>query len=107
MHTPQPWSPADATLCLNALGKSPDLSLSLTRHAQDRLEERDLTIGDVLYILHRGFVLEPYEAATRAKLFKYKILSATPNSENRSVAVVVIPDPVSLQVKIVTVMWQD
>lgn len=107
MHKPQPWSPADATLCINALGKSLDLTLSLTLHAEDRLAERDLTTGDVLHVLRKGFVLDPHEATTRANLFKYRVQSATPNSENRTVAVVVIPDPNSLQIKIITVMWQD
>ncbi len=107
MHKPQPWSPADATSCINALGKSDDLDLSLTEHAQDRMAQRGLIAGDILHVLKRGFILDPPEASTRPNSFKYRIQSTTPNSGNRSVAVVVIADTKSQQVKIVTVMWQD
>jgi hypothetical protein len=107
MHKPQPWSPADATLCINALGKSDDLTFNWTEHAEDRMAERGLIVGDVLHVLKRGFVLDPYETSTRPNSYKYRIQSTTPNSGNRSVAVVVIADATSQQVKIVTVMWQD
>lgn len=107
MHKPQPWSPADATICINALGKSDDLTVSFQDHAEDRLDERDLLFGDVLHVLKFGFVLTDCHQATRPKYYKYRIQSPTPNSGSRSVALIVIPDAKALEVKIVTVMWQD
>ena len=107
MHKPQPWSPADATLCINALGKSDELTFNWTDHAEIQMDKRGLIIGDVLHVLKRGFVLDPCNPASRQKFFKYRVQSATPNSGRRSVAVVVIPDVKNHKVKIVTVMWQD
>jgi hypothetical protein len=71
------------------------------------LAERDLIIGDVMYVLRNGFVFEDPEPATQPDLFKYKIETRTPNSNNRSVRLVVIPDPQRCWVKVVTVMWVD
>lgn len=68
---------------------------------------RDLIVGDVLYILKNGFVYEDPEPATQPKLFKYKIETRTPNSNNRSVRIVIIPDCNTCWIKIVTVMWAD
>lgn len=107
MHKLQPWSPAEATQCINALGKSDDLTFNWTEHAEDRMAQRGLILGDILHVLKRGFVLDPHEPSTRPNSFKYRIQSTTPNSGNRSVAVVVIADIKSQQVKVVTVMWQD
>ncbi len=53
---PQPWSPADATDEIRALAKRPDLKITYTLHAKDRLAERGLFIGDILYVLKNGFV---------------------------------------------------
>ena len=70
------------------------------------MAERDLTMGDLLYVLKNGFVYEPPEQATQPGLWKYKIETRSPNS-NRVVRVVVIPDASKSWAKILTLMWAD
>jgi hypothetical protein len=71
------------------------------------MEERDLVMGDVLYLLKNGFVYEEPEPSTNKRFYKYCMESKTPNSRNRAVRVVVIPDQYRCELKIVTVMWVD
>jgi hypothetical protein len=98
------WSSGKATENIRNCANS-DFSLLWTRHAEERLFERDLIISDVLHILKRGFVYEEGEATSRNGFFKYKMECTTPNSHNRIVRIVVIPSP--SKIKILTVMWAD
>lgn len=103
----QPWSPAVATRNINRIGSDPRLNITYTVHSKGRLSERGLIIGDILFVLSRGFVHTDASPSTQEGLFKYEIETRTPNSNNRSVRAVVIPDTESIWVKIVTVMWAD
>ncbi|MBR7518797.1 hypothetical protein KC217_24345, partial [Mycobacterium tuberculosis] len=58
-------------------------------------------------VLRCGFVYEDPVPATQRDLYRYKMETRTPNSNNRVVRVVVIPDPSKCWAKIVTVMWVD
>lgn len=107
MRKPQPWSTADATIEINRMSKSATLKLSYTSHAKERLSERELLVGDALYVLKNGFVYDEPEPSTQVGLYKYKIESRTPNSNNRFVRAVVIPDEPSCHIKVVTLMWAD
>jgi Domain of unknown function (DUF4258) len=107
MIKPQPWSPADATHAIRGLGADSRLSLSYTSHFKERLIERGLFIGDVLFVLKNGFVFEQASPANQINFYKYKIETLTPNSNNRIVRVVAIPDPTRCWMKLVTVMWVD
>ena len=109
MAKPQPWTPADATDEIRAIATSerPPLSLILTKHASEQMQERSLYTGDVLFILKQGFVFGNAVASTRAGYYKYAVQSRSPNSGNRTVRVIAIPDPDRGHVKIVTVMWVD
>ena len=69
--------------------------------------DRGLILSDVLYALKNGFVYEECSSATQPGLWKYRIETRTPNSANRIVGVVVIPDESKIWIKIVTVMWID
>ena len=102
----RPWRPADATRRIRDK-VTPALQLMLTRHAKDRLQERDLLISDVLHVLRQGTVYETAEPATRPGLFKYQMERTTPNSNGRSVRLVVIPSPTNATIKVVTIMWVD
>ena len=106
MTKPQPWSPADATIALNALGRNRDLDVHLTDHALDQMEDRELIMTDLLAVLRRGFVYQQAVEATRG-FYKYEIEAKTPNSGTREVRLVLIPDPQQISVKIVTIMWVD
>jgi Domain of unknown function (DUF4258) len=107
MVTVQPWNPAQATKMINTISKRSDLTISYTRHAKEQMAARDLFVGDMLYVLKYGFVYEEPVASTQVALFKYRIESRTPNSNNRSVRAVTIPDEVRNWIKLITVMWID
>ena len=102
----KPWKPAEATSRIREKSRQ-ELALSYTRHAKDRMRERGLLVSDILHVLSKGTVYEEAEPATRGGLFKYQIECPTPNSNRRSVRLVVIPSPTGATVKVVTIMWVD
>ena len=107
----EPWSPADATGYIRriALRSIESGQVIFTRHASSRMQERSLLMGDVLYVLKHGFVYDDPEPCKRMpNCFRYAIESTSPNSDNRTVRVIVIPDAENgNNIKIVTVMWKD
>jgi Domain of unknown function (DUF4258) len=100
-----PMSAREATECIRRK-VAQQADIAFTDHFQERLEERNLIMGDVFHVLKYGFVYEEPQPSTRKGLYKCLIESPTPNSNGRTVAVVVIPYP-SCAVKLVTVMWKD
>lgn len=105
-RAPGKWAVADATKRVNDAAKSRDLSITLTGHAKEQMLARDLIMGDVLHVLKSGFIYDDPEEATKPGFFKYRIEGTTPNSDGRTVRVVVIPSG-GHELKIVTVMWRD
>lgn len=103
----QPWCPADATRAINGIAREAQFTLALTAHAKERLQERDLFTPDLLYVLKHGFVYEEPEPSTLNGFFKYQIEGPSPSSRGRTLRVVAVPDEVSCQIKIITVMWRD
>ena len=103
----QPWAPAEATVQIRKIGSDRHLTITYTGHARDQMLDRDLLISDVLYVLKNGFVYSVATAATQSGLWKYLVETRTPNSGNRIVRVVAIPDKSKIWIKIVTVMWVD
>ncbi len=103
----QPWKPADATDEIRRLARSDALKLTYRAHACEQLDERGLLMGDVIYALKNGFVYAEAQSTTRTKHYKYLMESQTPNSGNRGIRVVVIPDPSLCWIKVLTVMWVD
>jgi hypothetical protein len=106
VEIPQPWNPAQATERIRAIAQG-IYDLWLTGHAKDQMEERELIVGDVQFLLRNGFVFDPPIPATRPDFFKYLMESKTPNSGARDVRVSVIPDWTTKALKIPTVMWKD
>lgn len=103
----QPWTPAVATLTINAIARNPQFSLSYAKHVRDRLGERGLLMSDLLHVLKTGFVYKEGQPSTLANFFKYQIEAQSPNSGSRYLRVVVIPDETSLLIKAITIMWRD
>ena len=101
-----PWSPTKATEELRKIARQ-DFDFCWTAHVIERMEDRDLIVGDVVHVLKHGFVYDEAEKSTREGYFKYKIECTSPNSGARTVRVVVIPEQKPLTLKIVTVMWVD
>ena len=107
MAKPQPWSQKDATDNIRAIAAHKSLSLTYTLHAKEQMAERDLIIGDINYVLKHGFVHTDAQPSTRENLYKYRIECRSPNSNNRTVRIVVIPCAKTRWMKIITVMWVD
>ncbi len=84
-----------------------DFELAYTSHAIERLRERDILISDVNHVLAYGYISEEPEESSRPGYCKYKICGKSPNSGNREICLVVIPDPGKPAIKLVTVMWKD
>lgn len=102
----EPWTPAQATERIRSIA-SGEFYFSYKKHALDQIADRGLIIGDVTYLLRNGFVYEAPEESTRKPYWKYQMQCRTPNSKNREVWVVVIPDWRKKGFKILTVMWAD
>jgi hypothetical protein len=107
LEIPEPWTPAQATERIRAIAREDGFDLSYKVHAKDQLVERNLIISDITYLLKNGFVYEKPEAATRKPYWKYQMQCTTPNSKNREVRVVAIPDWKRKAIKVVTLMWVD
>lgn len=104
---PQPWTPRDATLVINEIARNPQCDFAYTKHVSDRLNERDLIMSDLFFVLRNGFVYENPAESTIKGFYKYKIESQSPNSGARFLRVVVVPDMMSCQLKSITIMWRD
>jgi hypothetical protein len=103
----QPWKPGGATTRINDIARNKQCDLALTVHTRERLAQRGLVIGDLLYVLKNGYVYEEPEESTIVGLYKYKIESQSPNSGARFLRAVVVPDEQSCQIKAITIMWRD
>lgn len=101
------WNAAEATERIRAMARDHRFSLAYRLHAMQRLAERGLLTGDVLFVLKNGFVYGEPVPATQPDFYRYEMESRTPNSDARLVRVVVIPDARNLICKVVTVMWVD
>lgn len=89
------------------MARSEKFTLSYKIHATDQLNDRGLFIGDVLYLLRNGFVFKDPVESTRKEFYKYQMEYRTPNSGQRDVRIVIIPDWDQCEAKIATIMWAD
>ena len=100
------WSIETAECRIHAYART-DFDLAYTMHAAERLRERDILISDVNHVLMHGYIGEEPVESSRRGYCKYKICSKSPNSGNREICLIVIPDPQRSAIKVVTVMWKD
>ena len=103
----KPFSPAEATRKIRACAQEPNLDLFQTGHVKERMEERGLIMGDITHLLKFGDVLNEAEKSTRPGFWKYTIFGKTPNSGNRQLGLIPIPDFKRLQIRLVTIFWRD
>ena len=104
----EPWSPADATDYLRDMARSPEFSIVYKLHSTERMAKRSIISSDVLYVLKNGFVLQDAVSAEKTVgYFKYTIECISPNSDGRTVRLVVIPNARTCKIKMITVMWAD
>jgi Domain of unknown function (DUF4258) len=107
MSTDNQWAAKQAVYEIRAIAASRKLTISYTRHALEQMQDRGLTIPDVLFALKNGFVHEEPSSSTRTGFFKYCVECLAINGSRRTVRVVTIPDKSAVFLKIVTVMWVD
>ena len=108
MNKGEPWQSTDATLKIHKIARHPALNLSKTMHAKERMQERNLSDADLLHILKNGYVHEDAKPDERTKArCKYAMEAKTPNSDGRTLRLIVIPNESSMMLKIVTIMWVD
>lgn len=103
----EPWSPADATTTIRIMAADRCLGLHFKTHAKEQMSSRGIIMSDVLYILKNGFVYKDPIPATINGFFKYAIESKSPNSNGRSIRLIIIPEEAACKFKLVTVMWVD
>lgn len=85
-----------------------DLTTWIQRvHFKEQLEKRSLIVADVRYLLKYGYVYDDAEKSSQDGFWKYKVEGKTPNSHNRSLAVVIIPDFHTKMLKFITIFWKD
>lgn len=102
----RPWPPRKATEEIrNLAGRGFDFCW--TEHASEQMSARDLIVGDILHVLKHGFVYQEAEPSTRPGFFKYAVECRSPNSGDRILRVVVVPQRKPPTFKVVTVMWVD
>lgn len=106
MNPPNGWSIEIAENRIHAYARG-DFDLAYTKHAKQRFEERSILISDVIHVLAHGQVVGEPQESTRAGYFKYKICGKSPNSGNREICLVIIPDTGRPAIKVVTAMWKD
>src|SRR5262245_12045739 len=99
----QPWKPADATDFIRQIANGHP-TLVIRRHAEEQMLDRGLIVGDILHVLKRGFVYEEPDNSTREGFYKYRMECTTPNSNSRTLRVIVIPCAREDLLKVVTIM---
>jgi len=103
----QPWKASDATSIINRIAKNPLCEFSYTLHARDRMDERNLIVSDLLYVLRNGYVYDEPETSSIDGFYKYCVEGQSPNSGARYLRVIAVPDPNECQIKAITIMWRD
>ena len=102
-----PLRPTVATEKIRELGNNARLNIAYMEHFRQRLLDRDLIVSDALFIIRKGFIYSHPEKASQTGMFKYAIETRTPNSGNRTVRAIIIPDFERVWIKFVTIMWAD
>ena len=99
--------PAKATKMIWTLAAD-DLTTWIRRvHFKEQLEKRSLIVADVRNLLKYGYVYDDAEKSSQDGFWKYKVEGKTPNSHNRSLVVVIVPDFDTKMIKFITIFWKD
>lgn len=102
-----PLPPAKATKYINQIASSDTCDIAITNHFSEKLSERNLQMGDAMMLMRTGFIYNSPVESTQPGLWKYEINGKTPNSQNRQLGMIVIPDFDKNMIKLVTIFWID
>ena len=103
---PGEWTPAEATDRIRQCARDARFTPHWKGHLLECLHERNLDVGDVLYALREGLVRDAAAPSDVTGFFRYAIEAKTPNSEGRTVRVVVTPSA-GCELKVMKVTWRD
>lgn len=103
----QKLSPARATTKINELARNPNCAITKCTHFEEQLNDREIIASDTQYLIKNGFVYEKAVPSTQKGLWKYKIVCETPNSNGRTLGLIIIPDFQKGWIKFVTIFWVD
>ncbi len=96
------WPIGKAEKLIHACARESFFELSYTGHAEERMERRGIIASDIAHVLENGHVCDEPVSTSRAGYCMYKICGRTPNTENRQICVVVIPNPHKPAIKVIT-----
>lgn len=97
--------PTKATDFIRKIAKSDDFDIHYTKHAKERMYERDIILDDVLHVLNFGYIYKEGKKTTQKNHLSYEIECKSPTG--REIKVVFITDLKKAEIKIKTVMWKD
>ena len=81
-----------------------DTAIQFTTHAQERMEERDISLADVVRVLRNGTVEEPPKAGKGKDEWKAKVIRHQRGCRDIGVVTLVVRESTLL---ILTVEWED
>lgn len=81
-----------------------DTAVKFTSHALGRMEERDISLADVMRVLRKGFVDEPPRPGRKKGEWSVKIVRHHRGCRDIGVVTVIVQESI---LKIITVEWED
>jgi hypothetical protein len=81
-----------------------DTAIQFTTHAQERMEERDISLADVVRVLRNGTVEEPPKAGKGKDEWKVKVIRHHRGCRDIGVVTLVVRES---KLVILTVEWED
>ena len=103
----QSLTPSVATEKIRTLASDDNANWWTTDHYKKQLNERDTISSDIKHLLRAGYVYKEGTESTVPGLWKCQLEGQTPNSNNRTIVVVIISDFSDRSIKFVTVFWRD
>ena len=100
-------TPGGATKKIWKLAGDDNTDWWITDHFKNQLKERNIISSDIKHLLRTGYVYKEGTESTVPGLWKFQLEGQTPNSNNRTIVVVIIPDFSDKSIKFVTVFWRD
>lgn len=97
----KPLTPEEATNKIREIATD-SANVSVTMHTQERMEERDFTMRDLLELLRNGYVDDEAQYNAEKNEYKYKIARVI--DSRTAAAITVILD--NQRLLIITIMWK-
>ena len=93
--------------CIREYVQHPRFSLVDTRHAKQRMQQRDINYVDVQYVLEHGYIKDIDATPHPSNLCKCVICGRAPHPGSRTICLVVALSAHQPTICLITVMWED